>query len=160
VIRGTTVVAHADGVPVQGRSFDTTVPLRADDRVEFVPHGAHPPATFSFRVAKLAAGAAAGGRVAGSALTGSSPLADDVTIEAAGRTVTAKISADDGSFSWAGPATGGTVSWTAGTVSARFRTVTPFGLAPAPSAPPAAGATSPQQSPAPAPATAAPQQPA
>ena len=85
VIRGATVVAHADGVPVQGRSFDTTVPLRADDRIEFVPHGAHPPATFSFRVANLAAGASAGGRVAGSALTGTSPLADDVTIDAAGR---------------------------------------------------------------------------
>jgi streptogramin lyase len=156
VVRGSTVVAHADGVPVQGRSFDTTVPLRADDRVEFVPHGPHPPATFSFRVASLVAGASAGGRVAGSALTGSSPLADSVTIEAAGRTVTAKISADDGSFSWAGPATGGTVSWTAGSVSARFRTVTPFGLAPTASIPVTGGATTPQ--PNPTPATAAPQQ--
>src|SRR3954469_17050029 len=153
VIRGATVVAHVDGVPVQGRSFDTTVPLRADDRVEFVPHGPHPPATFSFRVANLVAGASAGGRIAGSALTGSAPLADDVTIEAAGRTVQAKISADDGSFSWAGAATGGTISWTAGTVSARFRTVTPFGLAPTPStATPtsAAGAAAPQANPAPA----------
>src|SRR3954452_6864033 len=153
VIRGGTLVAHADGVPVQGRSFDTTVPLRADDLVEFVPHGLHPPATFSFRVANLAAGASAGGRVAGSALAATSPLADDVTIEAAGRTVTAKISADDGSFSWAGAATGGTISWTAGTVSARFRTVTPFGLAPTPStATPtsAARAAAPQANPAPA----------
>src|SRR3954452_10399924 len=47
VVRGTTVVAHADAVPVQAGSFATTVPLRADDRIEFVPRGAHPPAAFS-----------------------------------------------------------------------------------------------------------------
>jgi streptogramin lyase len=143
VVRGTTVVANADAVPVQGGSFDVTVPLRADDRIDFVPRGAHPPAAFSFRVAKLAA-VATGGRVLGTALTGAAPLADDVTIDAGSGSATARISADDGSFAWAGPANGGTVSWTAGNVSARFRTVTPFGAAPAarPSTPPP-GATPP-----------------
>jgi hypothetical protein len=126
VIRGTTLVAHADAVPVQAGSFATTLPLRADDRLEFVPHGSHPQQSFSFRVAKLQAAVTASGGVAGSALTGSSALADDVTIDSGGGTATAPISAEDGSFSWRGPSSGGTVSWTAGNVSARFRTVTPF----------------------------------
>jgi streptogramin lyase len=140
VVRGTTVVAQADAVPVQGQSFEVTVPLRADDRIDFVPHGVHPLAAFSFRVAKLAA-VATGGRVIGAALTGTAPLSDDVTIDAGGGSATARISADDGSFAWSGPATGGTVSWTAGTVSARFRTVTPFGSVTQgrPSNPPAGG---------------------
>jgi hypothetical protein len=73
----------------------------------------------------------ASGGVAGSALTGSSALADHVTIESGDGTATAHISADDGSFSWRGPSSGGTVSWTAGNVSARFRTVTPISGAPA-----------------------------
>jgi streptogramin lyase len=128
VIRGTTLVAHADAVPVQSRSFATTVPLRGDDRIEFVPHGAHPQQSFSFRVAKLAAAVTASGGVAGSALTGTAALADDVTIASAGGTATAHISAEDGSFSWRGPSSGGTVSWTAGNVSARFRTETPFSV--------------------------------
>src|SRR3954470_6284606 len=158
VFRGATLVAHADGVPVRGQSFATTVPLRADDRIEFAPHAAHPQQVFSFRVARLAAGVTAGGAVAGGALTGTSPLADAVTIEAGGRTASARISADDGSFTWAGPATSGTVSWTAGTVSARFRTVTPFAADAAPSNPGGGAATQP---PAPAkPATPAPAKPA
>jgi streptogramin lyase len=152
VMRGTTVVAHADGVPVQARAFSTALPLRADDRLEFVPHGLHPPAAFSFRVAKLAAGVGANGAVRGSALTGTAPLADAVTIEASGRTAKARISTADGSFSWAGPATaGGTVSWAAGTVSARFSTVTPFAAAAvAPTNPPATpGPTTPTPVPVP-----------
>jgi streptogramin lyase len=169
VLRGTTLVAHADAVRVSGGSFATTVPLRADDRIEFVPHGTRPPATFSFRVAKLTAGLSGSGGVAGSALTGDAPLADGVTIESGGKTVTAPISADDGSFSWRGPSSGGTVSWTAGNVSARFRTVSPIadvaaapstpagGAAPAPTlipATPAAPATSASEPQAPACATA------
>src|SRR3954470_13750204 len=140
VLRGTTLVAHADAVPVDGQSFATTVPLRGDDRIEFVPHSSHAPAPFSFRVANLTASAGANGFVGGTALTGAAPLADSVTIDAGGTTTTVPISADDGSFSWRGRATGGTVSWTAGNVSARFRTVTPFGVPPAPSTPPAASA--------------------
>jgi streptogramin lyase len=140
VVRGTQLVAHADGVPVQGQSFAATVALRADDRVEIVPHGAHPPAAFSFRVASLAAGVGSGGVVTGSALTGGAPLADDVTIDADGTSATAHISTEDGSFSWRGPATSGTVSWTAGNVSARFRTVTPVAVT-------GAGATNPPSNP-------------
>jgi hypothetical protein len=150
VVRGGALVAHADAVPVTGLSFDTTLPLRAEDRLEFVPHGANPLSTFAFRVPTLSAGATAGGSVAGAATLGGAPLADGVTISAGGSTKTAAISADDGSFS--APVAGaaaGTVSWTAGAAAARFRTVTPIapaapagsGAAPAPAAAPGAPAT-------------------
>src|SRR3954451_22720183 len=163
VVRGTTIVAHADGVAVSGGSFATNVPLKADDRIEFVPHGAHPPAAFSFRVAKLTAGVSAAGGVGGSALTDGAPLADDVTIESGGKIATAPISAEDGSFSWPGPSSGGTVSWTAANVSARFRTVTPIaGAAAAPSTPAPSAAPAPGAAPATpaAPAAATPATPA
>jgi streptogramin lyase len=145
LLRGAQVVAHADALSVSGQSFAATLPLRGGDTVEFVPHGAHPLHPFSFRVANLVAGVTANGSVGGSATLGSAPLADSVTIGVAGGTATAAVSADDGSFTWAGhlaAGVGGTVSWTAGTMSARFRTVTPFaGGAPAPAPAAAAPAT-------------------
>jgi len=141
LFRGGQLVTQASDVPVLGGGFETTVPMTGDDRVEIVPKGTNPPAPFSFRVANLSATIAANGAVVGAAQNDSAPLADDVTIEAGGASVPAHISVEDGSFSWGGgldPASGsGTVSWTAGTVSARFRTVTPFSAPPAGAAPPA-----------------------
>ena len=150
LFRGGGLVSTTAGVAVQGGGFAVTVPLRADDRVEIVPHGEHPPAPFSFRVANLSATITPSGAVIGTALNDGAPLADQVTIDAGASSATPSISAEDGTFSWGGglnPATAsGTVSWTAGNVSARFRTVTPFagasagagagggGAAPAPAA--------------------------
>src|SRR3954468_3496294 len=144
LLRGAQLVAHADALSLSGQSFAATLPLRGGDTVQFVPHGAHPLQPFSFRVANLAPGVTASGAVGGSARLGATPLADSVTISADGGTATAAISADDGSFIWPGhlaAGAGGSVSWIAGTMSARFRTVTPFAgaaaPAPAPPAPPA-----------------------
>jgi streptogramin lyase len=149
VVRGGKVVARADAVPVRGQSFAVTLPFAGDDKLELVPNGPHPPAPFSVRVANLTARVAANGAVVGSARNDGAPLAEEVAISAGGTSGSAHISIEDGGFSWSGglnPATAsGTVSWTGGNVSARFRTVTPFvgagdaGTTPAAPAPPLAG---------------------
>jgi streptogramin lyase len=133
VLRGTTLAAHEE-VAVTGGGFEVTLPLRADDRVQVVPQGgANPPAAFSFRVANLTAAVGAGGALSGTALQGGKPLADSVTVDTGAGPADARIDLTEGTWSAGGsldPATArGTVSWTAGTVSARFRTVTPFGPA-------------------------------
>ncbi|MDX6377823.1 MAG: virginiamycin lyase, partial [Gaiellaceae bacterium] len=144
--RGTTMVAQASA-PVAAGGFSVTLPVAADDRVEIVPQGANAPAPFSFRVARLTATVSAGGSVTGRALVDGRALADDVSIDAGAAPATAAIGATDGSFSWAGglnPATAsGTVAWTAGGNSARFRTVTAFAPAAAPGGGTTPGGTAP-----------------
>jgi streptogramin lyase len=154
VLRGasTTPVATRDAVPVLGGGFEVTLPLRAEDRVQFVPRGgANPPAAFSFRVAKLTATGGADGEMRGTATKEGLSLADDVTIDAGAGEATARIDIAEGTYALSGslnPATArGTVSWTAGTPSARFRTITPFGAA-------AGGGTSPSPTPGTTPAPA------
>jgi streptogramin lyase len=142
VVRGGTVVARADGVPVTGQSFAVALPLRGDDTIQLVPHGAHPPAPFSVRVASLAGAVGANGVLTGTALNDGTPLSDSVTVSAGGSSAAAPVSMRNGSFSFGGnAAAGGTISWTGGNASARFRTVTPFagrGAAPAATPVPAA----------------------
>jgi streptogramin lyase len=134
VLRGGTVVAHADAVPVLGGGFEVTLPLRAEDRVRLVPRGgANPPAPFSFRVANLTAAVGADGDLTGTATNDGEPLADFVTIDAGAGEATARIDIAEGTYALAGSLSAatarGTVSWTAGTTSARFKTITPFGPA-------------------------------
>ncbi|HEX2102508.1 MAG TPA: hypothetical protein VHF51_02580 [Solirubrobacteraceae bacterium] len=134
VVRGSATVAQADAVPVVDGGFAVTLPLRAEDRVRFVPRGgANPPAAFSFRVANLTAKVGADGAVTGTATNDGRPLADSVSIDAGAGDATARIDITEGTYSLSGAldaATArGTVSWAAGTASARFRTITPFGPA-------------------------------
>ena len=129
VIRGATRRRARRRRPGPGPELrTTTVPLRADDRVEFVPHGAHPPATFSFRVAKLAAGVSGrrpGRRQRPDRLVAARRRRDDRGRP--GGPMTAKISADDGSFSCGRPGHGRHGLLDGRHRERRFRTVTPFG---------------------------------
>ncbi|MEA2247039.1 MAG: virginiamycin lyase, partial [Solirubrobacteraceae bacterium] len=137
LFRGATMVTDRTGVAVSAQGgFSASLPLAADDRLEIVPRGPNAPAPVSFRVARLTASVAAGGAVTGRALVDNKPLSDAVTITAGAASGTVRIAAADGAYSWGSnlsPATGaGSVSFTAGTVTARFSTVTPFGTAAAP----------------------------
>src|SRR4051812_42972686 len=143
LLRGAQLVARADALSVSGQSFAATLPLRGGGTGGFVPPRAHPLHSFTFPVASLAARGPAHGAGGGSARLGATPLADSVTISADGGTATAAISADDGSFIWPGhlaAGVGGPGPWAAGTMSARFRTLTPFAGAAAPAPAPAAPA--------------------
>jgi hypothetical protein len=126
-------------VPLVNGGFSVAVPLRGDDRVEIVPHGPNARAPFSFRVADLSATVDAGGVVTGTARSLGQALPERVQIAAGSDSGAPVISADDGSFSWVGPAGaagGGTLTFTGATPMARFRTVTPFAAF---AAPPATG---------------------
>jgi streptogramin lyase len=164
LFRGATMVTQRTGVAVSAQgTFSASLPLAADDRLEIVPRGANAPAPFSFRVARLTASVASGGAVTGRALVDNKALSDAVTITAGATSATVRVAAADGAYSWSSslsPATGaGTVSFTAATVSARFRTVTPFGPPAAPGGAGAGGGTG--VTPAPAtPASPAPASPA
>src|SRR5204862_2324359 len=80
-----------------------------------------------FRVARLDATIAPDGTVRGTALAGGAPLFDRVEIVAGGEQAAAAISPADGAFSWSpglgSAAAGASVSFTAASPSARFRTV-------------------------------------
>jgi streptogramin lyase len=129
VVRGAAVAGSATGVPLVNGGFSVDLPLRGDDRVEIVPHGPNARAPFWFRVADLSATVDAGGLVTGTARSLGQALPERVQIAAGSDSGAPAISADDGSFSWIGPAGaagGGTLSFTGATPMARFRTVTPF----------------------------------
>ena len=142
VLRDGAEVDRADDIGLSGGGFETALAMRAGDRVQVTPKGQHAPRPFGFRVADLRATVGADGGVSGLARSGAEALADDVTISAGGKTATARIGSVDGAFSWNGgldQATGGgTLSWTTGTVTARFRTVASFGKTGGGSAPPVA----------------------
>jgi streptogramin lyase len=161
LFRGATEVTTRTGVAVSDQgAFSSSLPLAADDRLEIVPRGANAPAPFSFRVARLSA-SVSGGAVTGRALVDNKALSDAVTVTAGGSSGTVPVAATDGGYSWGSSVSdsaGGTVAFTSGTVSARFRTVTRFGPAAASDgggAPPAGGSAA-----APAPAAPAADAPA
>ena len=141
VLRDGTEVDRAADIPLSGGGFETALAMRAGDRVQVTPKGRHAPRSFGFRIADLRATVGADGSVSGVARLGAEALADDVTITAGGKTATARIGSVDGAFSWGGgldrATGGGTLSWTAGTVTARFRTIARFGQSGGGSAPPA-----------------------
>jgi streptogramin lyase len=142
VLRDGREVDRAADIRLSGGGFETALAMRAGDRVQVTPKGHHAPRPFAFRVADLRATVGADGSVSGLARVGAEALADDVTITAGAMSATARIGSVDGAFSWGGgldQATGGgTLSWTGGTVAARFRTVASFGRNGGDSAPPAA----------------------
>ncbi len=131
VLRGATVVDQASDVAVSGGGFQVPLAMKAGDRVEITPKGDHAPRRFSFRVADLRASVGDDGSLGGVALLGGAPLPDRVSITVGATTDSAPIGAEHGDFSWgsglSAATTGGTLSWTAGNVTARFRTVSDFG---------------------------------
>jgi hypothetical protein len=132
--RGPDLVWSRDGVAAADGTFRlTSLPLAADDLLEVVPRGPVAPAPFAFRIAHLSATITADGTVHGTALAGGAPLFERVQIVAGGAEGAATISPADGSFSSstgvASAAAGATVSFTAATPSARFRTVASAGVA-------------------------------
>jgi streptogramin lyase len=152
LFRGATMVAQAGNVTVANGAFSASLPVKGDDRLLVTPQGPNAPAPFSVRVATLTA-TVTGTSLTGTALVGGKAVSDTVTVASGASSADARIIPADGSFSANVSGGSGTLSFTAGTASVRFRTVTPFaagaaagGGAPAtPASPaePAAGPASP-----------------
>ncbi|MCW2998262.1 MAG: hypothetical protein JWN65_1811 [Solirubrobacterales bacterium] len=171
-------VAGADAVGVDQGTFAVALAVKAEDRVEVVPHGPGAGARVIFTIATLQAALDDAGAVRGHASRGGDPVGEQVKVGSGDRLQVAAVDPDTGAFTLPTGSGATRVTWTTGTAAATVRTVAAVAPAPAPESggetaepqgggddqprppagevPPPAGATAPQPPSTPTTGTAAP----